>query len=134
MKTQQFFTGVMVACAWMLVTPALAQQHGAVAGQQSQALQAVSETAAALPATQLIWIDVRTKEEFDSGHLPGALHIPYEQIAERITEVTTDKNAQIKLYCRSGRRSGIALESLKALGFNKVSNAGGYEALKAKMP
>lgn len=83
---------------------------------------------------KVIWIDVRTKEEYDRGHLPGAVHIPYEQITDKISQVTQDKNAVIQLYCRSGRRSGIALESLTAAGFSKVSNAGAYDTLKAKMP
>lgn len=133
MKVQWSLTGVMVFCALMLATPALAR-HDAAVVQQLPAGKPAFATAATEPAAQLIWIDVRSKEEFDSGHLPGAVHIPYEQITDRITEVTTDKNAQIQLYCRSGRRSGIALESLKVLGFNNVTNAGGYEALKAKMP
>lgn len=82
----------------------------------------------------VIWIDVRTKEEYDVGHLPGAVHIPYEQITDKISQVTQDKNAVIQLYCRSGRRSGIALESLQAAGYSKASNAGGYDALKTKIP
>lgn len=77
------------------------------------------------------WIDVRSAEEFQSGHVAMAVNIPVEQIAERIKEVTTDKNAEIYLSCRSGRRSGMALDTLKALGYTKVTNVGGIEdALK----
>lgn len=76
-----------------------------------------------------IWIDVRTTDEFNSGHIEGAAHIPYEEIAVRIGEVTTDKNAKIHLYCRSGNRSGIALQTLQAMGFKNAVNKGGYEAL-----
>jgi phage shock protein E len=79
-----------------------------------------------------IWIDVRSAEEYQQGHLPGAIHIPHTDIASRIHEVTQDKNAQIQLYCRSGRRSGLAEVELKKLGFNQVVNAGGFEALKNK--
>jgi phage shock protein E len=76
-----------------------------------------------------IWIDVRTADEFQAGHLEGAIHIPYEEIAARIGEVTTDKNATLRLYCRSGNRSGIAQQTLQAAGFTQVVNEGGYEAL-----
>jgi phage shock protein E len=78
------------------------------------------------------WIDVRTTEEFNAGHIEGAAHIPYEEIAKRISEVTTDKSASIHLYCRSGRRSGIAQETLQAMGFTKAVNEGGYEDLIKK--
>ena len=72
-------------------------------------------------------IDVRTLGEFESGHIDGAMHIPYEDIAVRIEELTTDKDRAIVLYCRSGRRSGIARETLIGLGFTDVENAGGIE-------
>lgn len=76
-----------------------------------------------------IWIDVRTSDEFNAGHIAGAAHIPYEEIAARISEITADKNATIHLYCRSGNRSGIAQQTLQALGFKNAVNKGGYEAL-----
>lgn len=79
-----------------------------------------------------IWIDVRTTEEFNAGHLEGAVHIPYEEIATRISEVTTDKNAVIHLYCRSGNRSGIAQQTLQSVGFTNAVNEGGYEDLLRK--
>ncbi len=75
------------------------------------------------------WIDVRTLDEFNAGHIAGAAHIPYEEIAVRIGEITTDKNAVIHLYCRSGNRSGIAQQTLQSMGFKNAVNEGGYEAL-----
>ena len=76
-----------------------------------------------------IWIDVRTTDEFNTGHIDGAAHIPYEEIATRISELTSDKNAKIHLYCRSGNRSGIAQQTLQAIGFTNTINEGGYEQL-----
>jgi phage shock protein E len=76
------------------------------------------------------WIDVRTPEEYAAGHLQGAVNIPFNEIAERIDEVTTDKNAEIHVYCASGGRSGIAREDLLELGYKNVINDGGYEDLK----
>ncbi len=76
-----------------------------------------------------IWIDVRSAAEFQQGHLPGAIHIPHTDIANRIQQVTRDKNAEIQLYCRSGRRSGLAEAELKKLGYQHVVNAGAYQQL-----
>lgn len=81
---------------------------------------------------QSVWIDVRTVEEYKAGHLEGAINIPYDEIEQKIEAVSADKNTAIQLYCRSGRRSGIALESLRSLGYSKVTNAGAYEQLKQK--
>lgn len=75
-------------------------------------------------------IDNRTEAEFNEGHLNNALLIPYDVIAEKITAVTADKTKEIVLYCRSGGRSGKALQTLKELGYQNVLNAGGYEDLK----
>ena len=77
------------------------------------------------------WIDVRTAEEYAAGHVGEAVNIPYEEIGDRISEVTHDKDALIYVYCRSGRRSGIAKAALDEAGFSRVVNAGGLEdALK----
>lgn len=72
-------------------------------------------------------IDVRTLDEWNAGHLQGAILIPYERIGAEISAVTTDKKTKINLYCRSGRRSGIGLESLKQLGYEDVTNLGSLE-------
>jgi phage shock protein E len=82
-------------------------------------------------AADKIWIDVRSAEEFKAGHLEGAVNIVHTDIAAKIATVTQDKNAEIQLYCRSGRRSGLAEAELEKLGFTNVHNAGGYEELKA---
>ncbi|QXD22940.1 rhodanese-like domain-containing protein [Opitutia bacterium ISCC 51] len=78
-------------------------------------------------STEDIWIDVRTQEEWDSGHLEEAIHIPHEEIAARISEITSNKDATIHLYCRSGGRAGRAKSALEAIGFKNVMNDGGYE-------
>jgi len=87
-----------------------------------------------LALAQSVWIDVRTAEEYQAGHLEGAINIPYDEIQQKITSVATDKSTDIQLYCRSGRRSGIALETLRSMGYSKVANAGAYEQLKQKRP
>lgn len=81
---------------------------------------------------QTLWIDVRTAQEFDAGHLEGAVNIPYDEIEQNISAISADKAADIQLYCRSGRRAGIALETLRHMGYGNVTNAGSYEQLVLK--
>ena len=68
---------------------------------------------------------VRTQEEYDEGHIPGASLIPYTQIDARAEEVLTDKDQLILIYCRSGRRSKIAAEALVELGYTNIKEFGG---------
>lgn len=79
--------------------------------------------------TEEFWVDVRTQEEFDDGHLENVSHIPHEQIAARISEVTDNKEATIHLYCRSGGRAGRAKTALEELGYVNIINEGGYEEI-----
>lgn len=79
-----------------------------------------------------LWVDVRTAGEFGAGHVAGAVNIPYEEITERIGEVAPDRDATIYLYCRSGRRSGIALEALREAGYHNAVNIGGLPEARRK--
>ena len=72
-----------------------------------------------------IILDVRTQEEYDEGHIPGAIVISHEEIAEKAEAVLTDKNQLILVYCRSGRRSKIAAEALVELGYTNIKEFGG---------
>ena len=72
-----------------------------------------------------IILDVRTQEEYDEGHIPGAIVISHEEIAEKAEGVLTDKNQLILVYCRSGRRSKLAAEALVELGYTNIKEFGG---------
>ena len=72
-----------------------------------------------------IILDVRTQEEYDQGHIPGATQISHEEIAEKAEDVLTDKDQLILVYCRSGRRSKIAVEALVELGYTNIKEFGG---------
>ena len=72
-----------------------------------------------------IILDVRTQEEYDQVHIPGATQISHEEIAEKAEEVLTDKEQLILVYCRSGRRSKIAAEALVELGYTNIKEFGG---------
>lgn len=70
-------------------------------------------------------IDARTQDEFDGGHIPGAVLIPEYEIAERAEKELPDKNQLILVYCRTGRRSKIASQALVELGYTNVKEFGG---------
>ena len=72
-----------------------------------------------------IILDVRTQEEYDDGHIPGAIVISHEEIVEKAEKVLTDKDQLILVYCRSGRRSKIAAEALVKLGYTNILEFGG---------
>ncbi|WP_083826169.1 rhodanese-like domain-containing protein [Cardiobacterium valvarum] len=69
-------------------------------------------------------IDVRSPEEYAEAHADGAINIPVEDVAAKISAVTADKDADIYVYCRSGRRAEAARETLASLGYKKVTNLG----------
>ena len=62
-----------------------------------------------LLASNPIWIDVRTADEYNNGHVSEAVNIPYTEIVEGIYTLTADKDASIYIYCGSGRRSGCRM-------------------------
>ena len=70
-------------------------------------------------------LDVRTQEEFDQYHIPGAILIPNDQISAEAERVLMDKNQLILVYCRSGRRSKLAAEELVKLGYTNIKEFGG---------
>lgn len=85
--------------------------------------------------TDYVIIDARTQEEFDEGHIEGAILIPEYEIAQRAEKELSDKEQLILVYCRSGRRSKIASQALADLGYTNVREFGGiidwkYETVK----
>ena len=75
--------------------------------------------------TNYIILDTREQYEFDEGHIAGAILIPYTEIETKAESVLTDKEQLILVYCRSGRRSKIAAQSLADLGYTNVKEFGG---------
>lgn len=68
----------------------------------------------------LVVLDVRTPEEYAEGHVAGARNIPHTEIAARLAELEDARGNDIVVYCRSGRRSEAALETLRAAGFKRL--------------
>lgn len=73
---------------------------------------------------KLFIVDVRTKEEYAEGHVPGSYLIPYDEIETQVAQLPQKKNTDVVVYCRSGRRSEIAAKSLISLGYTNVADMG----------
>jgi len=71
----------------------------------------------------LFVLDVRTPKEFAEGHVPGAVNVPYDQVASRLAQIPKDKD--VVLYCRSGRRAGLAAGVLEANGYKELKQLQG---------
>ena len=105
----------------------------ATLGASGLALSACSSTGENAPMAAVdftadtIVIDVRTPEEFDTGHLAGALNINW-QGAEFMQAVDVlDKSANYVIYCRSGNRAGQAIDMMTGMGFTNLTNLGSVE-------
>lgn len=71
-------------------------------------------------------VDVRTPGEFAAGHLPGAVNIPFDQLPARAAELGPP-STPVLVYCRTGRRSGVAAQTLKAKGFTRLWDLQAYD-------
>ena len=97
--------------AGLVATSVCVASPPSVTPQQVREMQAQKSAA-------LYVLDVRTPEEFASGHVPGAVNIPYDQVASRVAEIPKDK--EVVLYCRSGRRAGLAAAELEKAGYEDL--------------
>jgi phage shock protein E len=78
----------------------------------------------------IIIIDVRTEEEYQDNHIPGAINIPLQDIKEKIGRVVESKNEVIIVYCEYGGRSRKACNKLEKMGYVNVYNLdGGIEGI-----
>ncbi len=75
-----------------------------------------------------IILDVRTQEEFDESHIPGATLLPLDSIESMAESVLPDKDQLILVYCRSGNRSKQASELLTNLGYSRIVEFGGIKS------
>lgn len=98
--------------AWPLFALALACS-GATPAAEISAETLLAQLSA--PNAPLV-VDVRTAEEFAAGHVPGAINIPHDQVASREAEFAVEGEREIVVYCKSGKRAGMALEALAASG------------------
>ncbi|MDF1478519.1 rhodanese-like domain-containing protein [Leifsonia sp. H3M29-4] len=79
-------------------------------------------------SAETVIIDVRTADEFDSGHLEGAINLDVQSASFDALAAQLPTDGDYVVYCRSGNRSAAAIERLQALGFTSLTNAGGLDA------
>ena len=84
-------------------------------------------------SNEIIVLDVRSDAEGQSGIIQDAIHIEWTKIDKEITKIDISKDHAIYLYCRSGNRSGKAVDILKNLGYVNVINAGGIKDAAKKL-
>ena len=80
-----------------------------------------------------IVVDVRRQDEYDAGHIPGAILIPNESIGTEQPEELPDLNQIILIYCRSGNRSKQAAQKLYNMGYTNIYEFGGINTWTAKI-
>jgi phage shock protein E len=83
-------------------------------------------TARKLVASGVKVVDVRTPAEFATGHVPGAINIPHDQMAARHAEVGPP-STPVMLYCKSGRRTEVAMKALREKGFTAIYDLESYD-------
>lgn len=98
------------------VTAATAQYHKITAEEAKARMDSGDE---------ILVLDVRTQEEYDAGHIAGAVLLPNETIVDTKPDSLPDLNAEILIYCRSGNRSAQAAKKLAAMGYTNVYDFGG---------
>jgi rhodanese-related sulfurtransferase len=77
----------------------------------------------------VVILDVRTNKEYEQGHIPGAVHIPLNDLGDKIKKLKKDK--EIVVFCQSGNRSIWAIKRLMGMGYKNLYNLkGGYVAWK----
>ena len=139
MRQMLLFMGLAVTLALLLSGCGAAKDKPEAAKDipDKAAYQKISaEEAYEMMASQeVVVVDVRTREEYDGGHIENAVLVPNESIGSEMPEALPDKEATLLIYCRSGRRSKDAAQKLLALGYQSVYDFGGvidwpYELVK----
>ena len=110
---------LLSALALALLLPA------AVTASVSIALISPVDLLMKLGQSGFVLLDVRTPEEYAAGHLAGAINIPHDQLANRASELPQGRNTEIAVYCRSGRRSALALAWLSTQGYQRLLHVDG---------
>jgi phage shock protein E len=85
----------------------------------------ISQTNVLAASSSTLILDVRTPTEFATGHVPGAVNIPHDQLASRLGEVESFRSAPVVLYCERGGRAGKAASVLTGAGFSDVHHLTG---------
>jgi len=100
------------------------------AGSQQAGEQSPEQRAWRLIDDGALLIDVRSRKEYEAGHLNNSINIEHDEVEQLAKTIGEDKDRDVVVYCRSGRRSGKAKNSLEEYGYKNIHNGIGYESLK----
>ena len=121
---------VIALTAVLILTGCGSSADDKTAGDKKAYRQVSPEEAAAMmeEETDYIILDVRTQEEYETAHIPGAICIPNETIGTEDIPELPDKDQLILVYCRSGNRSKQASEKLAKQGYTNIVEFGGINS------
>ena len=120
----------LIALAFTIFTTAV------LAGETPQMSQQELLEALKAPNNNIVLLDVRSEDEYNHGHVAGAINISHNAVEENLKQLAQYKNSTVVVYCRSGRRAGIAEHILAENGFSDLRHlTGDMNAwVKAKLP
>lgn len=114
MKTKSFLLSLL------LLTGCANTNYNKISSQEAQSIMENE--------SDIVVVDVRTKEEYDSGHIPEAINIPNESIQDQMPSQLPDLEQKILIYCRSGNRSKQAASKLVDIGYTQIYEFGGINS------
>jgi len=107
-----------------------------LAGETLQISQQELLEALKVPNNDIVLLDVRSEDEYNHGHLAGAINVSHNAVEDNLTQLAQYKDSTVVVYCRSGRRAGVAEDILSSNGFNSLRHLTGDMNgwLEAKLP
>lgn len=96
--------------------------------ERTGAADVAPQEALALEQEGVLFLDVRTPEEYASGHVPGAVNIPYDEVSARVSELESRRDDAVVVYCEKGPRASKARAVLEGAGFTAVRSLAGHMA------
>jgi phage shock protein E len=123
-KPTQIMYAILVLLTVWLITPVMAGGGDPEAAKKAWPM---IESGALL-------VDVRSKAEFDKGHLDGAIRIDWDKTDALVQAIGMNTQRPVVFYCRSGNRAGKSIVELKTRGYTNIFNATGLEALRETKP
>ena len=106
------------------------------AGETPQISQQELLSALKAPGHNIVVLDVRSAEEYEDGHLVGAINVSHDTVADKLNQLSQYKNSTVVVYCRSGRRAAFAENILSENNFKNLRHLTGdmNDWLEAKLP
>lgn len=116
---------LLLVCGALAIALAAACDSGTTSSGAGAVDEMSQQTLMSSAPEGALVLDVRTPEEYAAGHVPNATNIPHDQLVDRLAELGPDKHRDIVLYCKSGRRAGLAAETLAEAGFTRLHHLTG---------